>query len=201
MLERFFPKQEFKALLFDFDGTVADTMPTHLDAWNRALKLYNLTLSKEQHLEWAGRPTQQIVQLLNEKHGTQISPTDFLKEKEVEYFANIKTVRAIDSVVEIIKFYDGKVPMAIVSGSRHKPVETTLEHLGLSKYFQTLVCAEDYVKGKPDPDCFLQAAQLLKVAPADCLVFEDGHLGIESARRAGMACIKVTEKFELESIK
>lgn len=199
MIERFFPTRQFKALLFDFDGTVADTMPTHLAAWNRALKIYNLTLSKEQHLEWAGRPTVQIVQLLNEKHGTQIQPEIFLKQKEVEYFANIKTVRAINSVVDIIHFYRGRLPMAIVSGSRRKPVETTLAQLGLSSEFDVLVCAEDYVRGKPDPDCFLQAASLLKVAPADCLVFEDGHLGIEAAHRAGMACIKVTESFDLET--
>ena len=197
MLERFFPKTEFKALLFDFDGTVADTMPAHLDAWNQALKVYNLTLSREQHLEWAGRPTKQIVELLNAKHGTKISPEDFTKAKEGDYLASITNVRAIDSVVDIIKFYSGKIPMAVVSGSRHKPVETTLAHLGLAKYFDVLVCAEDYVKGKPDPDCFLLAAEKLGVAAKDCLVFEDAALGIESARRAGMACLRVTDEREL----
>lgn len=198
MLDKYFPQREFKALLFDFDGTVADTMPAHWDAWNKALKIYNLTLSREQHLEWAGRPTRQIVEMFNEMHGTSISPDDFIKAKEVDYLTSISRVQGIPSVVEIIKFYHGKVPMAVVSGSRHRPVETTLAHLQMAHYFDALICAEDYVKGKPEPDCFLLAAQTLKVEPRDCLVFEDANLGIEAARRAGMTCLKVTDKFDLE---
>jgi beta-phosphoglucomutase family hydrolase len=200
MLDRFFPKREFKALLFDFDGTIADTMPMHFAAWNRALRVYNLVLTKEEHLGWAGRPTRQIVQLLNEKHGTKISPEEFTRQKEVEYFASLQNVREIHSVVEIVKHYAGKVPMAIVSGSRHKPVETTLAALKLTQYFSVLVCAEDYVNGKPAPDCFLQAAEKLGVAPADCLVFEDAELGVEAASRAGMACLRVTETHEIETL-
>ena len=200
MLKKYFPKHEFKALLFDFDGTIADTMPAHLEAWNRALKIYNLTLSREQHLTWAGRPTRQIVEFFNELNGTKIVPEDFIKAKEVDYLASLSGVRAIPSVVEIIKHYYGKLPMAVVSGSRHRPVETTLAHLGMTHYFDALICAEDYVNGKPAPDCFLQAAALLKVAPDDCLVFEDANLGIEAARNAGMTCLKVTEKFDLETL-
>lgn len=200
MLERYFPQQTFKALLFDFDGTIADTMPAHLEAWNKALQVYNLTLSREQHLEWAGRPTRKIVELLNGLHKTTIDPDAFVKAKEVDYLASISQVRAINSVVEIIKFYHGKVPMAVVSGSRHKPVEMTLAALNLTSYFDLLVCAEDYAKGKPDPDCFLIAAERLKIAPKDCLVFEDANLGIEAARRAGMACLRVTDQHQLANL-
>jgi HAD superfamily hydrolase (TIGR01509 family) len=139
--------------------------------------------------------------MLNEKHGTNIEPDAFLRAKEGDYLASISQVRAISSVVDIIKHYSGKIPMAVVSGSRHKPVELTLAQLDLAKYFDLLICAEDYVKGKPDPDCFLLAAEKLKVDPADCLVFEDADLGIEAAKRAGMACIRVTDKYELATIK
>lgn len=200
MLERFFPQQTFKAFLFDFDGTVADTMAAHLVAWNKALKIYNLTLSREQHLEWAGRPTRQIVEMLNAKYGSKIEPDAFVQAKENEYLASISQVRAISSIVDIIKHYFGKIPMAVVSGSRHKPVEMALAQLDLAKYFDVLVCAEDYTRGKPDPDCFLLAAEKLKVAPKDCLVFEDASLGIEAAKRAGMACLRVTDKHELALI-
>ena len=103
-------------------------------------------------------------------------------------------MKEIIPVVEIIRHYYGKIPMAIVSGSRHKPVETTLQHLGLAKYFDITVCAEDYIHGKPAPDCFLKAAALLHVKPEDCLVFEDATLGIQAAQNAGMACLCVTEK-------
>lgn len=68
--------------------------------------------------------------------------------------------------------------------------------LGLMDKFDTMVCAEDYKRGKPAPDCFLMAAERLGVAPSDCLVFEDTDLGIEAATAAGMSSVKVPQPFE-----
>lgn len=201
MLNKYFPHTDFKALLFDFDGTVADTMGAHLEAWNRGLAIYNLTLSREQHQAWAGRPTRAIVDLLVEMHNVAIQADEFLREKEIHYLASLNQVREIISVVEVIKHYHGKIPLAIVTGSRRKPVEITLEHLGLTRFFETSVCAEDYIHGKPAPDCFLEAATRLQVPPQDCLVFEDAVLGMEAAKRAGMSCIKVTDQHTLEVVR
>jgi len=193
MLKNYYPNQEFKGLLFDFDGTVADTMGAHLVAWNKGLSSYNLTLSREQHLAWAGRPTYNIVGLLNEMHNTQIPVEQFLKDKEVHYLSSLHEVKAIEPVVDVIKHYHGKIPMAIVTGSRRKMINITLEHLNLTSYFDLLVCAEDYKNGKPAPDCFLQAAEKLSLQPADCLVFEDAILGVEAAFNAGMDCLRLTD--------
>lgn len=197
MLSKYFPDREFKALLFDFDGTVADTMGAHLKAWNLGLAVYNLTLSRDQHQAWAGRPTRMIVQLLNEMHKVDIAAEDFLKEKEIHYFSALHEVKEIVSVMEIIKFYHGVLPMAIVTGSRRKAVERTMDHLGIAKYFDYMICAEDYKNGKPAPDCFLLGAEKLGVPPQDCLAFEDAPLGIESAQSAGMACIRVDDQHDL----
>lgn len=201
MLTKYFPTHDFKALLFDFDGTVADTMGAHLDAWNKALAIYDLTLSRDQHQAWAGRPTKMIVQMLNEMHKVEIPTDDFLKAKEVLFFDSLASVKDIPTVVEIIKFYHGKVPMAVVTGSRRKPVTKILDHLGLEKYFDLLVCAEDYTNGKPAPDCFLQAAKALNIAPQDCLAFEDAELGIQSAHAANMNCLRVTTDHNLQITK
>lgn len=199
-MKQYFPNQEFKAFLFDFDGTVADTMGAHLQAWNKGLEIYNLTLSRDQHQAWAGRPTRMIVQLLNEMHKASIPEDEFLKAKEVAYFSSMHEIKEIISVVDIIKQYHGKIPMAVVTGSRRAAVERTLNHLGLTKYFEHLVCAEDYIHGKPAPDCFLLGAKLLNVEPKDCLVFEDAPLGIESARNAGMACVRVDEEHKISPV-
>ncbi|MGE5084777.1 MAG: HAD family hydrolase [Bacillota bacterium] len=193
MLKQYFPNKEFKGLLFDFDGTVADTMGAHLVAWNKGLSAYNLTLSREQHLAWAGRPTYNIVGLLNEMHNTQIPVEQFLKDKEVHYLSSLHEVKAIEPVADFIKHYHGKIPMAIVTGSRRKMINITLEHLNLTNYFDLLVCAEDYKNGKPAPDCFLQAADKLNLQPADCLVFEDALLGVEAALNAGMDCLRLID--------
>src|SRR5690606_33253220 len=121
MIKSYFPNREFAAFLFDFDGTIADTMAAHHDAWNKALGIYGLSLSVQQHLDWAGRPTREIVKLLNELHQTEMSPEEVSKNKEAHYLQSLVNVKEIIPVVDIIKSSHGKTPMAVVSGSRHKP--------------------------------------------------------------------------------
>jgi HAD superfamily hydrolase (TIGR01509 family) len=191
VIQKFFPDRDFKAFLFDFDGTVADTMPMHLAAWNHALSFYGLTLTLDQHHGWAGRPTREIIRLLSETHKRDLPTDEILENKETIYMKSLTGVKAIVPVLDIIEASFGKIPMAIVSGSRRKQVETTLKQIGLTKYFGHLVCAEDYVNGKPAPDCFLAAAAFFKVEPKDCLVFEDGILGIKAAEAAGMEVLRV----------
>lgn len=196
MLDRYFSNKTFAALLFDFDGTIADTMGAHFESWNHALSLHNLKLTQEQHLAWAGRPTREIVRLLNELHLTNMTYEEISKAKEAHYMLSLDNVKEIVPVVDIIRHYRGRLPMAVVSGSRHKAVDISIQQLGLTGYFDAVVCAEDYVHGKPNPDCFLKAASLLNVAPENCLVFEDGELGIQAARAAGMLCLRVSENGE-----
>jgi beta-phosphoglucomutase family hydrolase len=193
MLDRFFSNKSFAALLFDFDGTIADTMSAHFASWNHALSFHNLQLTHEQHLTWAGRPTREIVRLLNELHLTNMTYEEVSKAKESHYLLSLDNVKEVVPVVEIIRHYRDQLPMAVVSGSRHKAVDVALDKLGLTEYFDAVVCAEDYVHGKPNPDCFLKAAALLKVAPEHCLVFEDAELGIQGAKAAGMLCVRVSE--------
>jgi beta-phosphoglucomutase family hydrolase len=200
MLKKYLEHESFAGLLFDFDGTLADTMGAHLDSWNKALKIYDLTLSREQHLAWAGRPTREIVQLLNELHVTNMTYEAIAKEKEKHYLSSLGHVKEIVPVAEIVRHYHRRIPMAIVTGSRRKWVELTMKQLALTPYFDTLVCAEDYVNGKPAPDCFLKAAQLLNVAPENCLVFEDGELGIQAAKAAKMVCLRVTETHQINKV-
>lgn len=193
MLKTYYPDREFKGLLFDFDGTVADTMGAHLKAWNIGLADYGLSLSREQHQAWAGRPTRMIVQMLNEMHKVEIAIEKFLEEKEIHFFSSLHDVKEIGPVMEVIKHYHGKLPMAIVTGSRRSPVQRVMKHLGLTHYFNELVCAEDYTNGKPAPDCFLLGASRLGLKPQDCLAFEDAPLGVESAQKAGMECLFISD--------
>lgn len=192
MVEKFFPSRQFKAYLFDFDGTVADTMPIHFTAWNNALKLYDLSLTLEQHHGWAGRPTREIVKLLSELHKKELPIEEILLHKHGHYVKSLPQVKGIVPVIEIVAAVHGKIPMAVVSGSRRGAIEAALDHLKMAHYFQHIVGAEDYVNGKPAPDCFLIAAKLLNVEPKDCLVFEDAELGIQSAKAAGMEYLRIS---------
>ena len=90
----------------------------------------------------------------------------------------------------------GRIPFAVVSGSTRDSVISSLEALGILDRFETLVCAGDYTHSKPHPEPFLLAAERLGIAPADCLVFEDTQMGIDSATAAGMASVKVLQPHE-----
>jgi HAD superfamily hydrolase (TIGR01509 family) len=98
--------------------------------------------------------------------------------------------------LEHIDLSHGKVPFAVVSGSTRDSVTKSLEVLGILDKFETLVCAGDYTKSKPDPEPFLVAAERLGVAPRDCLVFEDTEMGVQAATAAGMASVKVPQPWE-----
>ena len=118
------------------------------------------------------------------------------RRKEDLYFELLPQITAIPEVVEHIEAKHGHIPLAVVSGSRRDSVLGSLTALHLIDKFDTLVCAEDYARGKPAPDCFLVAAERLGVPPEDCLVFEDTDLGIEAATAAGMASVRVPTPLE-----
>jgi beta-phosphoglucomutase family hydrolase len=185
------PERTFGAYLFDCDGTVVDSMPLHYIAWKEALAEWNCPFDEALFYAWGGRPVNEIVAALNHMHSLCMPVDVVAKRKEDLYHALLPQLQAIPEVVEHIHAQYGNIPLAIVSGSRRNSVIGSLSALGLLDKFDTLVCAEDYRKGKPAPDCFLVAAERLGVRPQDCLVFEDTDLGIEAATAAGMASIKV----------
>lgn len=187
------PSGLFSAYLFDCDGTIVDSMPLHYDAWKSALAEWNCTFKEELFYSWGGRPVREIIARLNEMNGLSM-PVDLVAtKKERLYHQQLPLLKGIPAVVEHIHAQHGRIPLAVVSGSRRKSVEASLTALNLLDKFDTLVCAEDYKNGKPAPDGFLLAAARLAVPPTECLVFEDTDLGIEAATAAGMASVRVPQ--------
>ena len=190
------PVKDFKAFLFDCDGTIADSMPLHFIAWQKALAPWKLApwkveFSEELFYAWAGVPTASIVDRLNKQFMMELPIKEIVNSREQFYFELLPEIKARPEVVEVISSQYGKLPMAVVSGSPRDSVLKTLRTLNLLNYFDVIICAEDVPFGKPHPDCFLLAASKLKVPPQDCLVFEDGAAGIQAARSAGMAFVLV----------
>jgi beta-phosphoglucomutase family hydrolase len=187
------PAGTFRAYLFDCDGTVVDSMPLHYKAWKKALAEYGCPFPEEVFYSWGGKPVRKIIADLNEMHGLHMPVEALAARKEAYYHEQLPELQAIPSVLEHVLEQYGRIPLAVVSGSRRNSVVGSLTALGILDRFDTLVCAEDYVHGKPAPDCFLLAAERLGIAPADCLVFEDTELGIEAATAAGMASVRVPQ--------
>jgi HAD superfamily hydrolase (TIGR01509 family) len=190
------PAGDFRAYLFDCDGTVADSMPLHYKAWKRALADYGCPYPEELFYAWGGKPVRQIIADLNEINGLHMPVDELAALKESYYLEQLPQLQPIPSVLEHIHAQYGRIPFAVVSGSRRSSVVGSLTVLGILDKFETLVCAEDYKYGKPAPDCFLLAAERLGIPPAQCLVFEDTGLGIEAASAAGMASVRVPQTRE-----
>jgi HAD superfamily hydrolase (TIGR01509 family) len=193
------PAGEFRAYLFDCDGTIADSMPLHYVAWRTALAEWNCPFSEELFYSWGGVPVAKIISLLNEKRGLKMPIDEVGRRKEQLYYDSIHNLKVVPEVLEHIEAQHGRIPFAVVSGSTRASVETSLRALKLLDRFQTLVCAGDYSKSKPDPEAFLVAAKRLGVEPAHCLVFEDTEMGVEAARAGGMQYVRVPLPWERAS--
>jgi len=190
------PAGPFKAYLFDCDGTIADSMPLHYIAWRKALSEWNCEFDEQLFYAWGGMPVTEIIATLNEKHGLNMPVAELSERKEGLYFESIPHLKAVPEVLEHIQLSHGQIPFAVVSGSTRDSVIASLEALNILDRFDTLVCAGDYTKSKPDPEPFLIAAERLGVAPEDCLVFEDTDMGIQSATAAGMASVKILQPWQ-----
>ena len=189
------PDRPFAAYIFDCDGTLVDSMPLHLHAWRFALEQNGfppLEFTAEMHYSLAGMPGPAIVRLLNEQFGTSVDPFQTERDKVAWYLNHRHTVTPIQAVAEIAKTNAGQIPMAVASGSDALLVADALRAVGLHEIFATIVTPEQVSRGKPAPDMFLLCAERLGIAAEDCLVFEDGRLGMEAAAAAGMEAVFVT---------
>lgn len=187
-----------KGLIFDLDGTLADTMPWHYQAWQKACARFGIIMDTAFLQAHTGAPGWKIadeVIALNGKTGI-VSPEEIMQVKLEEFFAIQHNVTPIDPVTALVEKYHGKIPMSVGTGGHREAVEKTLEIIGIRHYFDIIVTANDVVNHKPHPETFLKCAELMGVAPAECEVFEDGDLGIEAARRAGMVATDVRSWYD-----
>ena len=194
------PEGAFKAYLFDCDGTIANSMPLHYVAWKKALAEWGCEFPERTFYAWGGMPAAEIVATLAREQGLTMPAEEVAHRKEDLYYEILHELQAVPEVLEQIEKNHGRIPFAVVSGSTRDSVTKSLAALGILDKFDTLVCAGDYAKSKPDPEPFLTAAKRLGVAPADCLVFEDTEMGIQAATAAGMASVKILQPWERKTV-
>ena len=181
-----------RGLIFDCDGTLADTMPAHHRAWVAMLQPHGIAFPEDRFYAMGGMPTAQIIRVLAQGAGVAVHDVDaMVHEKERLFLQMLDAVQPIVPVVAIANAYRNVLPMAVASGGYRDVVGRTLDHLRIRSWFQAMVTAEDTQRHKPEPDVFLEAARRLSVPPAACAVFEDTELGLEAARRAGMLGLDV----------
>jgi beta-phosphoglucomutase-like phosphatase (HAD superfamily) len=180
-------------LIFDCDGTLADTMPFHWRAWEIVTRRHKLHFPEDRFYAFGGVPSRDILKMLSQEQGIPLNPIAVAREKEAEYLPLIAQVEPINAVVGVVRKNYGKLPMAVASGGTHEIIEQVLEHLGILRFFNTVVTSEDVEHQKPAPDIFLEAARRLGVPPKFCRAYEDTELGLTAIRAAGMEAVDVRE--------
>lgn len=199
-----------QAIIFDFDGVIADDEPLHLAAFQHALASEGMTITREQYYaRYLGFDDRSAIMEAFRDAGATPSPgrlQTLLAAKAEQFLALVRAGAPIfPGVPAFVRGASARVPLAIASGALRHEIELILAQAGLSDCFSALVSAEDVREGKPSPEGFLLALERLranggKLAPDRCLVIEDSQPGLEAARRAGMRCLAVTSSYPPEAL-
>lgn len=182
-----------KGLIFDCDGTLADTMPMHWRAWQVITEKYKLHFPQDRFYSLGGVPSKDILKMLAAEQGVALDHVAAGHEKENNYLPYLSQVQPVHAVVEIAQENYGKIPMAVASGGTQPIIVQVLKHLQIRHLFQAVVTSEMVIRQKPAPDIFLEAARRINVEPQFCRAYEDTDLGLQAIRSAGMEAVDVRE--------
>lgn len=190
------PSGDFAGYIFDCDGTLVDSMPAHFRAWDRAMRAAGLSHALDEDLfySFGGVPTRRVAELLCEHYGLRADADWIFHEKERLFLENSAALQLITPVADFARRVARTHPVSVGTGSPHHVVGNTLQAVGLRELFTIVVTPEDVRHGKPAPDIFLRAADLMGVPAERCLVFEDAEPGFRAAEAAGMACVRVPSR-------
>lgn len=180
-----------QGLIFDCDGTLANTMPLHWRAWSLITQRHGLYFPEDRFYALGGVPSRDILKLLAAEQGRSLDHIAVAHEKEEAYLPLMAEVEPIPAVVEIARSHYGKIPLAVASGGTQKIICDLLEHLHIRELFAAMVTSEMVKNQKPAPDIFLEAARRIGVDPKFCRAYEDTDLGLTAIRAAGMEAVDV----------
>jgi len=182
-----------KGLIFDCDGTLADSMPLHWRAWQMVTQRHGLHFPQDRFYATGGVPSRDILKMLAHEQGRSLDHIAVAHEKEETYLQTLSQIEPIHAVVEIAKENHGRIPMAVASGGSQKIICMVLDHIKIRHLFDAVVTNEMVKNQKPAPDIFLEAARRIGVEPKFCRAYEDTELGLQAIRSAGMEAVDVRE--------
>ncbi len=182
-----------KALLFDFDGVLVQSMEDHYQGWQKALEKYGIEMNPEELYMMEGQGVTGVARELTRKYHIPVENTPELIKAKQDHYNQIKKIRFYPHLLDILNWGREKnLRMAVVTGGNRDRVVEALESFGLMEYFDALITSDDVRETKPSPEPYLSAATALALNPADCLVIENAPLGIRSAKSAGMKVLGIT---------
>ena len=182
------PPPGARALLFDCDGTLVDTMALHRIVWHQIFGRYGFEITDEWWEEYANVALGPFVRAVIPDADDALA-MQLLDEGNQLFLEALHLLEPIEHVVAIAREYHGRLPMAVVTGGFREVVVPSLDVVGITDLFEYVVTADDVVDSKPAPDLYLRAMELLGVSPDEVVVYEDSEIGMESARAAGITAV------------
>ena len=184
----------YKAFLFDLNGTMIDDMKYHIKAWHRILNDLGAGLSIERVKEECYGKNHELIERIFPARFSEEAKNKMSIDKETQYQhefrPHLKLLNGLDDFLKQAK--EKNIKMAIGSAAIMFNIDFVLDGLNIRHYFDAIVSADDVAFSKPNPETFTRCAELLHVSPKDCLVFEDAPKGVEAAVNAGMDCVVLT---------
>lgn len=184
--------ESIEAVIFDMDGTLVHTEPLHRLAWLSVIESNGHAVTPEEYAQWfTGVTNRDICRGLLGLADEAIEATIAAVDNRFWEFAGDGGISPLTGVHELLAA-TAHMPRAVATNAERDPAIRTLLTAGLLDHFETIVTFNDVRFGKPAPDIYLEAANRLGVAPANCLVFEDSRPGLAAAVAAGMRCVAIT---------
>ncbi|TMI66035.1 MAG: HAD family phosphatase [Bacteroidetes bacterium] len=184
----------YKAFLFDLNGTMIDDMEYHIKAWHRILNDLGADLSVERVKEECYGKNHELIERIFPGRFSEEAKNKMSIDKETQYQhefrPHLKLLNGLDDFLKQAK--NNNIKMAIGSAAIMFNINFVLDGLNIRHYIDAIVSADDVAFSKPNPETFTRCAELLHVSPKDCLVFEDAPKGVEAAANAGMDCVVLT---------
>jgi len=181
---------ECRAVLFDFDGVLIQSIEDHHRSWNSVFKEYGAVIGWDEFASLEGQSLYWISQRLCQNHGIDMKHAHPIASQKNEIYKKSMAVTFYDGALELLAHLQPRVRLGLVTGAHRDRLEHTVDE-GFKSLFGTIVTADDVATKKPSPEPYLRAATGLQVLPAQCVVVENAPFGIESACRAGMKCVAV----------
>jgi HAD superfamily hydrolase (TIGR01509 family) len=189
-----------RAVVFDFDGVLADSEPLHFRAYEEVFAAVGVELTRDDYYsDYLGYDDRGVFHRLAERTGR---PPDaawieaMIREKARVFEARIARQDVLYAgAKDCVERLAEEFPLAIASGALRHEIEAILERAGLRRHFRFIVAAGDTPRSKPWPDPYLRAAELHGVEPRACLAIEDSRWGIQSAKAAGMLCVGIATTY------
>lgn len=193
--------KNIKAVIFDMDGVIFDTERIYLEDWTKVFEKYGYKMIKEVYISIMGTGRKNVKEVFRNEFGQDLPIEEMYIEKDALLFEAIESnkVPLKEGAVEILNFLGNNgYKIALATSAKRDRLDKQLKGANIQDKFGAIVCGEDVVNSKPNPDIFLKAAEILSVKPEECIVIEDSPAGIKAAYNAGMIGLHVEDLKEAD---